>query len=119
MTKELMEDANLTMRRGPKLELVSHTGHIRPLISICENFEVGVGGLKTKLPVFVVEACDHDLILGQPFLNSVKFNQEYKPDGIFGTITHLFTYNSAVFWTLAPQDPANRRENQIFPHSLN
>ena len=67
----------------------------------------------------MIEAVDHDLILGQPFLNSVKFGQEYKPDGIFGTITYLYTHQTAIFQTLAPQDPANQRENQNFPQSLN
>ena len=119
MTREVMEDANLAMRRGPKLELVSHTGHSRPFLGLCEDVEVAIGGLKTRHPIFVVEAGDHDLVLGQPFLNSVKFSQEYKPDGIFGTITHPHTNQTTVFRTLAPQDPANQRENQIFPQSLN
>ena len=119
MIKELMEDANLAMRRGPKLELVSHTGHSRPFLGLCEDVEVAIGGLKTRHPIFVVEIGDHDLVLGQPFLNSVKFSQEYKPDRIFGTITHPHTHQTAIFRTLAPQDPANRRENQIFPQSLN
>ena len=66
-----------------------------------------------------MEAGDHDLVLGQPFLNSVKFSQEYKPDKIFGTITHLHTHQTVVFRTLALKDPVNQRENQIFSQSLN
>ncbi len=119
MTREVMEDAGLAMRRGPKLELVSHTGHNRSFLGLCEDVEVVIGGLKTRHPIFVVDHGDHDLVLGQPFLNSVKFSQEYKPNGIFGTITHLQTQQSAVFRTLAPQDPANQTENQIFSQSLN
>ncbi len=115
MTRELMEDANLAMRQGPKLDFVSHTGHIRPFLGLCEDVEVAIGRLKTKNPIFVVEAGDYHLVLGQSFLNSVKFSQEYKPDGIFGTITHPNTHQTAVFRTLAPQDSSNQRENQIFP----
>lgn len=96
MTKEVMEDAGLAMRQGPKLELVSHTGHSRPFL----------GGLKIRHPVFVIEHRDHDLVLGQPFLNAVKFCQDYKSDGVFGTITHPQTIDSAVFRTLLPKDPA-------------
>ncbi len=107
MTKKLMEDVNLTMRRGRKLGLVSPTGQSRLFIGLCKDVEVVVLGLKTRHPIFVVEFSDHDFVLGQPFLNSVKFGQEYKPDEIFGTITHSFTHQSAVFRTLAPQDPAN------------
>ena len=119
MTREVMEDAGLAIRRGLKLELVSHIGYSRPFLGLCEDVEVAIGGLKTRHPIFVVEHGDHDLVLGQPFLNSVKFSQEYKPDGIFGTITLPQTQQSAVFRTLAPQDPANRTENQIFSQSLN
>ena len=117
ITKEVMEDAGLAMRRGPKLELVSHTGHSRPFLGLCEDLEVAIGGLKTRHPIFVVEHGDHDLVLGQPFLNTVKFRQEYKPEGVFGTITRPQSLESAVFRTLSPQDPANRAENQTFPYS--
>ncbi|MCJ1347605.1 hypothetical protein MMC31_005833, partial [Peltigera leucophlebia] len=117
MTSEVMEDAGLAMRKGPKLELVSHTGHSRPFLGLCEDVEVAIGGLKTRHPIFVVEHGDHDLVLGQPFLNTVKFRQEYKPEGVFGTITHPQSLESAVFRTLSPQDPANRTANQIFPFS--
>ena len=119
MTREVMEDAGLAMRQGPKLELVSHTGHSRPFLGLCEDVEVAIGGLKTRHPIFVVEAGDHDLVLGQPFLNTVKFSQDYKPDGVFGSIIHPQTQESAIFRTLSPQDPANRTENHIFPQSLN
>ena len=119
MTRELMKDANLAIRRGPKLELISDTGHSRSFFGLYEDVEIAIEGLKTRHPIFVVEAGDHDLVLGQPFLNSVKFSEEYKPDGIFGTITNPYTHQTAVFRTLAPQDPANQRENQIFLQSLN
>ena len=115
MTRKLMEDANLAMRQGLKLELVSHTDHSWPFLSLCEDVEVVIGELKTRYPIFIVEARDHDLVLSQPFLNSVKFSQEYKSDRIFGTITYSHTYQTAIFRTLAPQNPANQRENQIFP----
>ena len=96
ITRELMEDVNLAMRRGPKLELVSHTGHNLTFLGLCEDVKVAIGGLKTKHPMFLVEAGDHDLVLCQSFLNSVKFSQEYKPVGIFGIITCLHTHQTAV-----------------------
>ncbi len=103
MTQKVMEDAGLAIRRGPKLELISYIRHNRPFLDLCEDVEVAIGGLKTRHPIFVVENEDYDLLLGQPFLNSVKFSQEYKPDGIFGTIAHQYTQQSAVFQTLAPK----------------
>lgn len=107
MTREVMEDKGLAIQRGPKLELVFHTSHSRLFLGLCKDVEVVIGRLKTKHPIFVVKTRDHDLVLGQPFLNSVKFSQEYKPDGIFGTITHPYTHQSAIFRTLAPYDSAN------------
>ena len=68
MTKELMEDTNLAMRQGPKLELVSHIDHSGHFLGLCEDMEVAIGGLKTRHPNFVLEAEDYDLVLGQPFL---------------------------------------------------
>ena len=77
------------MRRGPKLELVSHTGHSHHFLGLYINIEVAIGGLMTRYPIFIVEHKDHDLILSQSFLNLVKFSQEYKLDDIFGIIIHL------------------------------
>ena len=119
MTRQVMEDEGFALRLGPKLELISHTGHSCPFLGLCKDVKVAIRGLRTKQPIFVVENRDHDLVLGQPFLNSVKFSQEYKPDGIFSTITHIYSQQSAIFRTLAPQDSANRTKNQIFSQSLN
>ena len=114
MTQKVMEDAGLAMRRDPKLELVSYTGHSRSYLGFCKDIEVAIGGLKTRYPIFVIKHRDYDLVLGQLFLNSVKFSKEYKPDSIFDIITHLQTQQLTVFRTLAPQDPVNRTENHIF-----
>ncbi len=64
MTREVMEDAGLAIRRGPKLELISHTGHSRPFFGFCEDVEVAIGGLRTRQPIFVVKNGDYDLVLG-------------------------------------------------------
>lgn len=118
MTNEVMEDAGVAMRRGPRLELVSHTGHSRPFLGLCEDVELAVDGLITRHPICVIEHGDHDFVLGQFFLKAVKSSDDYKPDGGF-SITHPQTKESAVFRPLSPRDPANRTENHIFPQSLN
>ena len=64
MTRKVIKDANLAMRRGSKLELASHTGHSRSFLGLCEDVEVAIGGLKTRHLIFVVQAGDHDLVLG-------------------------------------------------------
>ena len=102
MTREVMGDAGLAMRHGPKLELISYTSHSHLFLGLCKDVEVAIEGLKTRQQIFVVEHKDHDLVLAQLFLNLVKFSQEYKPDSIFGTITHLQIQQLTVFQTLAP-----------------
>ena len=63
------------MKKGSKLELVSHTGHNQSFLKLCENVEVAVGGLKTCYHIFVVKNKDYNLVFGQLFsilLSSVK-----------------------------------------------
>ena len=62
------------MRKRLKLELVSHTSHSRSFLGFSEDVEVAIKKLKTRHPIFVLEAGDHDLVLGQSFLNFVKFS---------------------------------------------
>lgn len=81
----------MAIQYSSKLELVSHTSHSRHFLSFCENVEIGIGGLKTKHPIFIVEQRDYDLVLGQSFLNLIKFSQKYKPNSIFDIITYLYT----------------------------
>lgn len=69
-----MENIRLTMQRGPKLELISYTNYSRPFLILCKDIEVVIGGFKTRYPIFVVETRDYNLVLRQPFLNSVKFS---------------------------------------------
>lgn len=118
MTREVMEDTSLVMQRGPKLELVSYTSHSRSFIRFCENIKVVIGGFETRYSIFVIETRDHNLVLNYLFLNSIKFSQKYRSNAIFGTITHFYTYQLTMFWTLASQNLANRIVYQIFTQFL-
>lgn len=98
--RKVIKDASLAMRRALKLEIVSHTGYSHSFLGLCKDVEVSIRRLQTRHPIFIVETGDHNFVLGQLVLNSVKFSQEYKLDGIFGIITYPYTQQSAVFWTL-------------------
>lgn len=74
MTRKVIEDASLAMQCGSNLELVSYTGHSHPFLGFCEDVESVIGGLKIRHLIFMIEQRDYDLILGQPFLNLVKFS---------------------------------------------
>lgn len=92
MIRKLIEDANLTMTQGLKLDLVSHTDDSQSFFTLCEDVKIAIRELKTRHLIFVVKAEDNNLLLSQLFLYSMKFSQKYKPDGIFGKITHLHIY---------------------------
>lgn len=67
-----MEDTSLAMQHNPKLELKSHASHNHHFLNLCEDIEIVKRGFKIRQPIFVFQHRDHDLILGQPFLNSVN-----------------------------------------------
>lgn len=102
MTRKLIEIVNLDIRQRLKLELVSNTDYSGFFFGFCEDIEIVLEEFKTRHLIFVIEAGDHDLVLGQFFLNSVKFSQKYKLDRIYDTIIYLYIYQTAVFQTLAP-----------------
>lgn len=72
-----------------------------------------------RYPIFVIKHRDYDLILGQVFLNLIKFSQEFKLNGIFSIIMHLQTQQLVIFQTLTSQNLANETENLIFSLTLN
>lgn len=91
ITRKVIEVARLAMQRSLKLELVSHTGHNHSFFSLYTDIEIGIGSLKIRHSIFVIEQENHDLVLDQLFLNSVKFSQKYKQNDIFGSITYSCT----------------------------
>lgn len=97
ITHKTMKDAGLAIWRGPKLELVFYIGYSRFFLGLWEDVEIVIERLKIRHPIFIIEHGDYELVLGQTFLNLVKFSEKYKPDGIFGTITHPYTQQLAVF----------------------
>lgn len=99
------------MKKGLKLELISYTSHSQLFLGFSEDIKVVIRGLKTRNAIFTIKAEDHNLVLGQCFLNSVKFNSKNKLNGIFNTITHLHIPQMAILHSLISQDLANQSEN--------
>ncbi len=69
-----MKDTGLAMQCSSKLELVSYTSRSCFFLSLCEDVEVAIEGLKTRHSIFIIEYGDYNLVLGQPLLNLVKFS---------------------------------------------
>lgn len=46
ITCKVIENAGLAMQQGPKLELISYTGHSRSFLGLGEEVEVAIRGLR-------------------------------------------------------------------------
>lgn len=71
--RNLIKDANLAMRQESKLDLVLFTSY-NYLLGFCKNVKIAIKRIKIRYPIFVVKFKDYDFILGQNFLNFIKFN---------------------------------------------
>jgi hypothetical protein len=117
MTRRLMNMVGIAMRPGPRLKLISHTGHDMDFDGVCDDVEVNIGGLRTLHHIFVVPHADHQLVLGQPFLMDVSINYDYRNDGVYAIISNPELTQSAIFKALDRNDHANRGEEEVFPET--
>lgn len=92
------------MKKKPKLELVSYTDHSQPFLGLCDDVKVAIREFKIRDPIFDVKDRDHDFVLSHFFLNSMKFCQEYKPNGRYSTIMHPHMHQTAFFCTITLQN---------------
>ena len=52
-------------------------------IGICHEVSVDIGGVDVKQPIFIVEHCNNDLILGRPWERMVRAEYINEDDGSF------------------------------------
>lgn len=71
---KVIENVGLAMWQGPKLELVSHTNYSYTFLGLYKNVKVVLERLKMRHPIFVIKYGNHNLVLGNFFLNLVKFS---------------------------------------------
>ena len=81
MTEDVRERFDLPMRIGPDLKLVSHTGHKREFLGVCEDVDVAIGGVVSCQNIFVVDSADHVLVLGTPFLIKARACMDWDTTG--------------------------------------
>lgn len=115
MDRQTMLNAGLAMRRGPQIRLISHNGSSAAFLGIFENVEVDIGNLITVCNIFVVETASHALVLGQPFLVQTCFQQTYKGDNVFGTVSNESQTISVGFRTLIPSRAGHSNRSELFP----
>jgi hypothetical protein len=52
-------------------------------IGVCHEVPVDIGGVEVKQPIFVVEHCNNDLILGRPWERMVRAEYINEDDGSY------------------------------------
>ena len=116
MTKEVAMRENLPIRANPLLKMVSHTGHRRDFIGVCEDVLVNIGGMKTRVPIFIVDGADHQLVLGQPFFIKSRCRFVYKEDGMYAEVLSKDGSAKYSFKATDVGDRRNKRESDVFPY---
>ena len=112
-TCKIIVTASLIMRKGPRLELVTHTDHHCPFVKVCENMAINMGGLVIQTLVFIVETANHFLVLGQLFLYKNKFSQQYLAKNMYGYLIDYTDNNTVVFLMLGTNDWANWKKKSF------
>ena len=51
------------------------------VLGVCYDLRINVGGVEVKIPVFVMENCGQDLLLGRPWERAVRASFSNEPDG--------------------------------------
>ena len=81
MTEEIREIFDLPILVGPALRLISHSGHKREFLGVCEDVDVTIGGVVSCQNIFVVDSADHVLVLGTPFLIKSRASMDWDTAG--------------------------------------
>lgn len=82
MTHDIVVAEGLPMRSYPDVNLVSYNEDRRSFFEICEDVEITIGGVTGHHHVFVIEATNHQLIFGQPFLLQMRVQLVYKRNDV-------------------------------------
>ena len=116
MTNEVRKKFNLPMRPAPALQLISHTGHRRDFLGVCEEIDVSIGRVTTKQHIFVVNSVDHVLVLGTPFLIRMRASMAWDSTRDFQMICYSEDATQmAVTNVMKRGVKTGLTENELFP----
>ena len=121
MTEEIRERLDLPIRLDPALRLVSHSGHERNFIGVCEDVDVTIGGVTTQQHIFVVDSADHVLVLGIPFMIKARARMDWDANGhLIMTCYSSDDSRTAISKVLDRYQSPGPTEQDLFPsNSLN
>ncbi|KAL9588783.1 MAG: hypothetical protein Q9203_002419 [Teloschistes exilis] len=90
--------AGLAWRTGPTLQLLGVNGKLTKFLGVCNGVEIDVGGAKRRMPIFVVDECDYDMILGRVYERKTRLCAQNHDDGtcnitVLGENDDIFTHD--------------------------
>ncbi|KAI4196166.1 MAG: hypothetical protein LQ350_006714 [Teloschistes chrysophthalmus] len=106
--------AGLAWRTGPTLQLLGVNGKLTKFLGVCNGVEIDVGGAKRRMPIFVVDECDYDMILGRVYERKTRLCAQNHDDGTCD-ITVLGENDVQVTVRAVLADsPGNRSVSDVF-----
>ena len=75
------QECGLPIRMDPQVHVIGATGHATRFRGVCEDVEVDIGGVVIKVPIFVAEKPDQELLLGIPFERKSRMAIQFLDDG--------------------------------------
>jgi hypothetical protein len=112
MSSDICMRLGLPMNENVSLNMMGATGQSKKFLGICESVEVDIGGVKHRVPIWVLDQLDQTIILGRPFAHSSRLWIQNKEDGT--TVCKVFSpdgANSVSFRAAQATAPENRRRD--------
>ncbi|KAL8698491.1 MAG: hypothetical protein Q9224_001828 [Gallowayella concinna] len=110
--------AGLAWRVGPTLQLLGVNGKLTKFLGVCNDVAINIGGATRRMPVFVVDECDYDVILGRVYERKARMGTQNNDDGTCD-ITVIGDDNVQVTVRAVLSDnPANRSVHDVFRQGL-
>lgn len=117
MTHDIVKAESLPMRPYPDINLVSHSGDRRPFMGICEDVELSIGGVAGQHHIFVIDAADHQLVLGQPFLLQMRVELTYAGNDVRCVLHSEDGRRTAEFTVATDAGTKMKAVDELFPES--
>ncbi|KAI4200204.1 MAG: hypothetical protein LQ350_004062 [Teloschistes chrysophthalmus] len=110
--------AGLSWMEEPVMSMLGVTGGVRKFLGVCRAAPINIGGAVREVPVFVVEECDYELILGRVYIRKARLRMDNLDDGscdisILGENGVTVRIRAAL-----PDNPGNRTIHEVFGRHL-
>ncbi|KAL8811791.1 MAG: hypothetical protein Q9200_001523 [Gallowayella weberi] len=106
--------AGLAWRNGPTLQLLGVNGKLTKFLGVCNNVEINIGGAKRRMPIFVVEECDYEVILGRVYERKTRMGTQNHDDGTCDVTVLGEGDVQVTVRAVLSDNPGNRSVHDVF-----